>query len=94
MSLTKVINTGIKNAEITGSKINTSSSFSFDVLQANTLTVTNEFQSNSVNSAFNTANAAFASANTIDGVNVTQNNSVASAFVHANAAFLSSNTFL
>jgi trimeric autotransporter adhesin len=77
MSLTKVINTGIKNAEITGSKINTSSSFSFDVLQANTLTVTNEFQSNSVNSAFNTANAASSYAN--------------SAFIHANSAYTEAN---
>jgi hypothetical protein len=58
MSLTKVINTGIKNSEITGSKINTASSFSFDVLQANTITVANEFYSNSVNSAYNQANTA------------------------------------
>ena len=102
MSLTKVINTGIKNAEITGSKINTSSSFSFDVLQANTLTVTNEFQSNTINLIFDTANssgvyanAAFAYANTISGgsaidnVARTTSNSAAS---YANSSFAQANT--
>jgi len=94
MSLTKVINTGIKNAEITGSKINTSSSFSVDSLQANTITVVNEFYSNSVNSAFNTANAAFNYANTIaggsaiDNVARTTSNSASS---YANGAYATAN---
>jgi hypothetical protein len=102
MSLTKVINTGIKNAEITGSKINTSSSFSFDVLQANTLTVANEFQSNTINLIFDTANssgayanAAFNYANTISGGSAVDNvarttsNSAAS---YANSSFAQANT--
>ena len=101
MSLTKVINTGIKNAEITGSKINTSSSFSFDVLQANTLTIANDLQSNTTNLIFDTANssgvyanAAFNFANTISGgaaidnVARTTSNSASS---YANGAFESSN---
>jgi plastocyanin len=63
MSLTKVINTGIKESEITGDKINVSSVFSFNVLQANTLTVVNDFQSNTINIVSLYANAAFDAAN-------------------------------
>jgi len=102
MSLTKVINTGIKNSEITGSKINTASSFSFDVLQANTITVANEFYSNSVNSAYNQANtanvlaqAAFDYANTISGGSAVDNvarTTANSAGTYANAAYAHANT--
>lgn len=97
MSLTKVINTGIKNAEITGSKINTSSSFSFDVLQANTLTVTNEFQSNTINLIFDTANSSGVYANAAFNVanNATDSwvrDAANSASSYANSAYLQANT--
>jgi hypothetical protein len=97
MSLTKVINTGIKNSEITGSKINTASSFSFDVLQANTITVANEFYSNSVNSAYNQANtanvlaqAAYDAAN--NATDTWVRNAANSASSYANSGFSKANT--
>jgi hypothetical protein len=97
MSLTKVINTGIKNAEITGSKINTSSSFSFDVLQANTLTVANEFQSNTINLIFDTANSSGAYANAAfdaanNAVDTWVRDAANSASSYANGAFSQANT--
>lgn len=68
MALTKVINTGIKNSEITTVKLNVASSFSFDSLTSNTIETdvitANNINSDTFNLVSSYANSAFSVANT------------------------------
>jgi hypothetical protein len=65
---------------------------------ANLALTTNLTQNNSIDAAFNHANASFSNSNTYityaEATNITQNNTISAAFNHANASFANSNTYI